>query len=315
MNVAVKNASRFGRQPVVRNGVIKKKPPRALTELDWKVLDAFRRYRLLSADYLAALVDSSPKYMTTLIQVLKSEPQCYIKLCEEQASNPRYYLHTPLYYELDAPGITQLQERGFTLPSRKPVKNFVHQVMVDQIMASFQIGAVDGVTLIPREEVLSNPKTPEATRALKHPEAIPLPGKATRYYRPDGSLFVLKNDHFHFIPGIEADCGTEPIQTYDYDRSSISAKFDDIITILDNDIHHRHFGASSFFVPFFTTTQRRMKSMMDLWEQKTAHRPSYRKSVLFKTHPIFTSADKGRPTGHAITEPYQRVGYPPFSFV
>jgi hypothetical protein len=315
-----KVASRFGSTPVVRDGFIRKKPPAALTELDWKILEALVRYRLLSADYIAALVGSSQKYMTTVLQVLKSEPQRYIKLCDEQAdpNNQRYYLHTTLYYELDSAGITQLRERGFSIPPRKRVTNFVHQIMEDQIMASFEIGAKDGVQQIDRNAVLANPQTPNHTRLLAEPECIPLPdvnGKP-RFYRPDGTFFVIKNEgKFAFVPGIEADCGTEPINATDYARSSIRRKFFDIVTILENDLHVRHFGARTFFVPFYFPTERRMENAKHYWKEETESCPAFRKNVLFRTHPLFTSKEKPQATGHAITEPYQRVGYPPFSFV
>jgi hypothetical protein len=319
--MAERIASRFDDEPVVRDGAVKRKPPRALTPLNWKMLEALTRYSLLNAEYMAPLVGSdSPDYMTYLFQRLRAKPECYVKLCDEQRdpNSRRYYMHTSLYYQLGEGGITQLQQRGFPIPTRKPIKNFVHQILEDQIMASFEIGAKGNVQQITRDKILESPQTPQRTRDLVEPERIPVShsGDQPRFYRPDGTFFAINSGgKFFFVPGVEADCATEPIDVTDYNRSSIKRKFKDIITILQNDLHIKHFGAKTFFVPFFFPTERRMKSAMRYWEKETEDCPSVRKNVLFRTHPLFTSIEKPSPTGHAITEPYQRVGYPDFSFV
>ena len=40
------------------------------------------------------------------------------------------------------------------------------------------------------------------------------------------------------------------------------------------------------------------------------------KTILFKTFPALTSFEKPRPpSGHMLTEDWQRVGHPPFNFL
>jgi hypothetical protein len=115
-----------------------------------------------------------------------------------------------------------------------------------------------------------------------------------------------------FFPGIEADCGTEPIDAGDPDRSSIAKKFAAYLAIVEQGVHRSHFGFPNFFVPFITTSGARMRSMMELLDRLTARQGS--KILLFKTFPSFTSAEKPpAPTGHMLSEPWQRVGYPPLS--
>ncbi len=67
-----------------------------------------------------------------------------------------------------------------------------------------------------------------------------------------------------FFPGIEADCGTEPIDASDSDRSSIAKKFAAYMAIAEQGIHRSHFGFPNFFVPFITTTTARLRRMMEL---------------------------------------------------
>ena len=45
-----------------------------------------------------------------------------------------------------------------------------------------------------------------------------------------------------FFPGIEADCGTEPLDASDADRSSIAKKFAAYAAIAEQGIHSSHFG-------------------------------------------------------------------------
>ena len=117
---------------------------------------------------------------------------------------------------------------------------------------------------------------------------------------------------FLFFPGIEADCGTEPVDAADPERSSIAKKFAAYLAIAEQGIHRSHFGFPNFFVPFITTTSARLNSMMALVERLTGRQGS--KILLFKTFPSLTSADRPPPAGgHMLTAPWQRVGHPPLA--
>ena len=244
MNVATrrKPKSRFSRTPVTSaDGTARTVPSHRLTEQDLALLRLLARRRFLSVDYIAALIGTSYKYALSRVQILKSEPNLYIKVSDTPAREPgRTIFGTPLFYELDKRGIGELEERDIHIPLRRPVRNLTHAVMVEQIMASFEIA------LIGRADILL--KAPDKTRALAVPERIPLP--RDRFIRPDGEMFVLKTpDGFSFFPGIEADTGTEPIHSYDYERSSITAKFSEYIEVIENRIYETHFGARTFLIP------------------------------------------------------------------
>ena len=69
------------------------------------------------------------------------------------------------------------------------------------------------------------------------------------------------------IPGIEADCGTEPLDASDADRSSIAKKLAAYTAIAEQGIYRSHFGFPNFFVPVITSTNARMSSIMRLLEK------------------------------------------------
>jgi hypothetical protein len=116
-----------------------------------------------------------------------------------------------------------------------------------------------------------------------------------------------------FFPGIEADCGTEPLDSNDYERSSIARKFAAYTAIAEQRIYRSHFGFPNFFVPVIAATVTRMQSMMKLLKKVTDGRGS--KMFLFKTFPLFTSPEKPpAPSGHMLTEQWHRAGFDPFYF-
>ena len=117
-----------------------------------------------------------------------------------------------------------------------------------------------------------------------------------------------------FFPGIEADCGTEPLDANDADRSSIAKKFAAYTAIADQGIYRSHFGFPNFFVPVITSTAARMRSMMRLLEKMTGDGGS--KMFLFKTFPAFTSFDPPpKAGGHMLSEPWHRVGHSPLLLI
>jgi hypothetical protein len=117
-----------------------------------------------------------------------------------------------------------------------------------------------------------------------------------------------------FCPGIETDCGTEPIDVSDFQRSSLYKKFILYLAIDEQRIYRSHFGFPNLYVPMITTNAARLSSMMRLLERITGGAGSM--TILFKTFPAFTSLGKPPPpSGAMLTEDWQRVGHPPFNFL
>jgi hypothetical protein len=123
----------------------------------------------------------------------------------------------------------------------------------------------------------------------------------------------LGSKSYAFVFGFEADCGTEPLDTADAERTSIRNKFIAYLSALNQGVPRQQFGAATFLIPFVTTTRARMHSMMELLQRLGPG--ALGKRFLFKHIPSFTSFEKPAPaTGHMLLDPWERAGFEPFSF-
>jgi hypothetical protein len=319
-----KPAHRFKRVPrTLKSGKPWIITPRSLTTHDLAILAALRRYRFLNADYIAAIAGSSSKYCRERLVGLCAEGNNYVKVADWQTENPRANLYTTNFYELDVAGMVALEEEGFAPIKRQPPKQYIHQVMLDQVDASFEIGTKDHpkLKLGAFADILE--KVPQKTRTAKHPKAmsVNMPNSQGEIVKTtvvkDGDpryIERIETGDYFFIPGLEVDTGSMPIDTYDLERSSIFRHFSQDLAILDQEIYRSHFGAENCFFPYIFTTQSRKNSALGLLERMTQHKPSLRKHFLFTTHPKLTMREKAMPSGRMI-EPWERVQYAPLDFL
>jgi hypothetical protein len=307
------------REPVIgRNGEAVAVYP---TERDIEIFKLLVLFRYLPADYIHAFVGGSLKALSHRLNLLSRKPNLYLARPHQQrqCADANY---RRLIYQLDERGSRALRERGLSFLPKSYHGNFNHELMVAQITASIELGTSQNadIRLIAWTEILASENTPKATRESATPASIrasySLRGEnQTSDIIADGRPFGLERTidgkrSYLFFPGIEADCGTEPIDAGDPDRSSIAKKFAAYLAIVEQGAHRSHFGFPNFFVPFITTSDARMRSMMELLDRLTAGRGP--KILLFKTFPSLTSAEKPpAATGHMLTEAWQRVGFPP----
>lgn len=317
--VAQSRNSRWTRDPVIgRSGV-----PIAVypTDRDIEIFKLLVRFRYLPSDYIHAFVGGSEKALIHRLNLLCRKPNLYLARPQQQRQNAdANYRH--LVYELDERGAKLLRDRGSPFLSKSYHHNFAHELMVALITASIELGTKDNanIRLITWPEILASDNLPQTTRASPKPESIrvsySLRGEMrtdaiTADARPFGlERTIAGKRSYLFFPGIEADCGTEPIDAGDPGRSSILKKFSAYTAIAEQGVHRTHFGFPNFFVPFVTTSAPRLRSMMELLDRLTAGSGS--KIIVFKTFPSFTSPEKPpAPSGHMLTAPWQRVGFPP----
>jgi hypothetical protein len=317
LDTKVRN-SRWSREPVIgRDGAAVAVYP---TERDIEIFKLLVRFRYLPADYIHAFVGGSLKALSHRLNLLSRKPNLYLARPHQQrqCADANY---RRLIYQLDERGSRALRERGLSFLPKSYHGNFNHELMVAQITASIELGTSQNadIRLIAWTEILASENTPKATRESATPASIrasySLRGETlTSDIIADARPFGLERTidgkrSYLFFPGVEADCGTEPIDAGDPDRSSIAKKFAAYLAIVEQGVHRSHFGFPNFFVPFITTSVARMGSMMELLDRLTVGRGS--KILLFKTFPSFTSAEKPpAPTDHMLTEPWQRVGFP-----
>jgi hypothetical protein len=284
-----------------------------LTERDHRTFQLLAKYRYLPADYIHALTGGDYKALTHRLSLLSRDPNRYVARPEQQRLHDRAN-NRALIYELDDRGYAALRQTREAAGSDRRTL-FAHQLMICQIAASFEIAAKHDARfgLIDWKSIQTSEKFPPATRELARPASIPL-GDG-REIAPDWRPFVLlrrlATTSYIFFPGFEADCATEPLRPADYRRSSIQAKFAAYLAIIEREIYRTHFGAQTFMVPFITTSEERMRSMMTLLSDMAPGEHGRR--FIFKHVPAFGSIERSAPaTDHIVTEPWHRAGFEPF---
>ena len=286
---------------------------------DLEVLKLLGRYRYLPSDYLAALTGRSVPALQARLEILCRKPNCYISRPHQQRANAGANTRR-LVYELDDRGAGELRAHGIGHSRKKNLHNFVHELMSCTIAASFEIGTKlsNTLRLITWHQLLESPQMPSSSKVLENPQAITFQREGRRDsvvsdWRPFVIERSLATKSYAFVFGFEADCGTEPIDSFDGERSSIRNKFSAYLEVLRQDVPRTHFGATTFLVPFITTTPARMKSMMALLERMQPG--ALGKRFLFKHIPGFTSFERpALANGHMLFEPWERVGFEPFCF-
>lgn len=297
----------------------------AITKRDVeRIFTPLARYRYLPADYLHAFASGSLDALTNRLNLLSRRPNLYVARPQQQrdsaAANHRY-----LIYELADKGARVLQQHGIEYQRGRAPASFAHELMVCQVMASFEIGArVSGVRLITWNDIWKGERLPEATRRSSKPHNVPVSitvdgSRIDTHVVPDAPPFAVARPigdetQYFLCLGIEADCATEPVDASDFARSSIAKKLALYLAIDAQGVHRKHYGFPNFYLPFVTTNAARLASVMKLLDRMTKGAGS--KFLLFRTLPLFTSFEKPLPpAGHMLTEPWARVGYPEFDFL
>ena len=310
--------SPFSIEPVLRDG-----SPIAIGHRDLRdtscyiaILKALARHRFLSLDYLAALTGFTHEQVKRCVRVMRATPNRLIKISDHQADpeHRRGLLVTRLQFEPDDAGIKTLAVKGIALPPRDPIKFLAHQVLVDQVMASFEIGAAkhaDTVQIISRAQILASDKTPQQTRDSDAPENMrvePDSDGTRRRMTPDGELFALSTaSGFRFFGGIEANTGTMNLRRKTLGKS-IEGKLHNYFYILKHHIYAERFNSNTYFVPFITPYRSDMNTTLEMWEDITKRDRWMRPCLPMKVHPLFDGLEKPRPTGHMLEEKWAVAG-------
>ena len=236
-----RRSSRWTRDPVLDDGEAVVVYP---TDRDIEIFKLLTRYRYLPSDYIHAFVGGSFKGLNRRLNLLSRKPNLYLARPHQQRDCASAN-HRPLIYELDERATRVLRERGLSFQPKKYHSNFAHELMVAQIMASLELGTKQKthVRLISWPEILASSNTPKATRESPAPASIPVSfsirgEQYTMNITADAHPFGLERvidgkRSYLFFPGIEADCGTEPLDASDVDRSSIVKKFAAYIAVAE----------------------------------------------------------------------------------
>lgn len=266
-------------------------------------------YHYLSPPYIAALISKQYTRVCNRLKIMRLNTG-HLRLASEQEQNSRNHYWGPLFYSIDKKGIEVLYEHGYEPPKREAPWGLKHQVMVDQLMASIEIGvrANPALELIWFEDIVASDNLPDETIKLhkeksKLPFLIPITeGKSVH---PDGRPFVLKRSFAKpmFFLGFEAETGTQSF-------SVVKQKLESYIIAIENGTIADRYNTNSHYLIWATPLRGRLNTIKSIWHELTERKPSLRRWMLFTTHPLYNAEEKTSPTGHMVTEPLERVGYP-----
>jgi len=297
--------------------------PFRVTVNDIRILQLLQRYRYLPSNYIAALLGWRGEYYKDILTKLRHEAG--LVDCPNSswaAANARY---RPAVYALTAKGERFLKERGLFVPRPKTGSEFNHELMVCLIRASFELGAQQhGLELISAADILQHRNCPKETRFHKSPWRVPVSFQYDRhqvdqFVESDGEFFGLAHRQNGertaiLFPGFEADRRTEPLGPEDYDRPSIKKKFIAYREIARQRLYQSRYGLPSAIIPFITINEAHKRAMMRVVEKLTEGKGS--KLFIFKSTSNFASFENfPLPTGHMVTEPWERAGHPPYDIL
>jgi hypothetical protein len=307
MDVPTKKNSRWSRAPRPSRGKLK------LTERDHELLKLLYRFRYLPSNDIHAWLGGNYDWTRKRLDQLYDEPYCFLGRPPQQRENANAN-YTHLIYELDTPGATVLRDLGMPKWEKVYHTNFIHELMVNRVMFSMHLGMRDASAKLISKQTILNDRPSHLPYTLN----VKVKGQSkevTGTIEADGEPFGIDyGGRYFFAPGIEADCGTEPLEPKDYERSSIKKKFCAYLDIIEKGTHRKEWDVPTLYFPFFFPTLSRMESAMELLKDVTSKTPALRRHFLFKVFPtLVTFGKQAPPTGHVFTEPFQRAEHKPFS--
>ncbi|MDP2367256.1 hypothetical protein [Rhodoferax sp.] len=307
-----------------------------LRESDIAIFELLQEFPYLSLPYIGELLGAKPQTVTVngkqvvryeylrkkLMRLRKDGGYLRCPADSWKAANSRW---RPAVYALTAKGKAVLREQGL-FPSFKLGNDFAHDFGSCVVPASFKIGVMTNPSLrfIQPREIIEHRACPESTRISPEPFTIPVrftfQGRTIETnkehdWSPWGIGYRLDDGRERkiFFPGHEFDRSTEPLETDDLGRSSVTRHLLSILSLLDGG-YKRHFGLPSVYIPIVTVGERRLKSIMRQLLKLTDGKGSQK--ILFKHIPDFASyGSLPAATGHMLTEPWERAGHESFDIL
>ena len=283
---------RWSREPVIgRDGAAVAVYP---TERDIEIFKLLVRFRYLPSDYIHAFVGGNEKALKPPAQSLVAQAEPVLGAAAPAAAVRRRQL-SPAHLPTGRARLARIAGARPAVLTQELPPQFHPRAdgRADHGVDRTWHQSKSNIRLITWPEILAHETHPDSNarvRQLRPRSVCPIRCAARRCdeiiadARPFGLERTIDGKRSYlFFPGIEADCGTEPIDAGDPERSSIAKKFAAYLAIAEQGFHRSHFGFPNFFVPFITTTAARMHSMMELLDRMTAGRGS--KILLFKTFP------------------------------
>lgn len=212
-------------------------------------------------------------------------------------------------YDLAPRAKNALAERGALCRySPKRTDPFLHQLMGACVSASLELTAPSrGLRYIPRDEILTHQRCPEATKALNNPMAVPV--GASKLIPDD--LFGLEypGAGFRFF-AVEIDRNTESIERKNLVQNSFGRKVAGYFDVLRNQTYRAHWGLPNLYVLTVTTNATHALNIIECVRKQ--NEPRYGERFALTCEPSF-GANWRVPRGvlhHLLDEPWTTIGAP-----
>jgi hypothetical protein len=261
-----------------------------LNERDLLIFEALHRHGPLPTHYLYEFTRhlgrhlSSFQHRLTKLTNGTESGTAYLSRPQQQFASYNARCQ-PIIYDLAAPALTVLAERG-SLYRCARTDPFLHRFMGACVGASIQLAAKShGCRYGSKDDILAHPKCPEDTRFAANPLALPV-------WLPTGSKFLVPDDLFVIqYPGpkprffaVEIDRRTESINS-DTAKTAYGRKLQGYIEALKNRSYHKHWGIPGLTVLTITTNPIHLQHMLRYF--RSLNEPQLAGRFLFKSKSHF----------------------------
>lgn len=265
-------------------------------------LDTFKaldRYRYLRSNFVAALLGGSQQHRKRDLGSLRRRG---FIAAPDQQKNSANYRYSPRVYELAAKGKIELLAHGTTPAQWRESRQFWHQLMVADIVMSFEIACKErGLRFRHRTDIIGAQPL-QFRSSISHQFS-----KHLEHYdgtlQPD-ELFGINNTYFV----LEADRQHEPITRPTLNASSYLRKILQYRAVLKSGSYKELIP--NMMVINITTSPVHAKNIQTFMLEELRMSSS---ALLFKGIEILGSRDSyPQPLIHLLDEPFHRVGHPDF---
>ena len=259
----------------------------------FRLLDPEFRFHYLPSNWVHAFTSGDELRLSKRLARLARDPHKFLERRQD------WYKHS--VYSRTTRADRHLGERR--VRDRDP---FAHRLLQDLVQASIEIAvpADPLLRIVHWHELATSGKIPNPTIESAEPNSIALrSGKLI----PDGKPFaIVSGGLWRFVLGKEIDRGTEPLVGAGA-RRSIRQKFTAYAECFEHRLYTTHYGFPNAVVLFVTTSEMRMKNMMQLCDDVIgpcsflafAHTKDWAIESRFPS-----------PTGD-LCGSFERVGHPP----
>jgi hypothetical protein len=282
-----------------------------LTTRDIDTFKALNRYRYLRANFIHGLVGGSKQHVQRRLgdAIIKGKP--YGLLAEGLVSRPEQQKqswnarYSPRVYELTQKSKAVLAQQGTELVEWKGSRQFWHQLMVADIVSSFEMAAKrNGWRFRDHRQIIGD-------KPLSLPCYIEWgEQKVSKPIEPD-ALFAL-NDTYLIL---EADRNTENLETHNLQLNSYLRKLLCYRDVVFNKTTEKVWGIPTPFILTVTTSKPHLENIKALFLKIAAAKgvkdpKSY--SLAYAAYPILGSFEEHpEPLLSLVDDQWDRIGKPP----